>query len=323
MFSDYKEMGIENLMVEAKGGTNLMSYYLEVQSNLTSHLGRTPTVDEWACSLNMAAKDLKLGIIKSQEVKTALLERFEGLVRKTALGYRGYGVPFRDLVQEGSCGLIYAAERFDPALGFKFSTYAVHWIRKHVTRSVAQHSRMIRLPQRAHETVVTMRRVRGQMAMEMGRVPTISELAKHPHLAMNVKSARRLVAAARPIKSLDVHARKSALNSEGLELTLGHIVADTTSEGPERAASKTLFRAELAELLAALPDIERDVIEMRFGLQGGTALSYEEVISRVNSARLTTKKDVIAVQNAAMYKLRRPSTIARMSELKEEIYPCL
>jgi len=316
MFCDYKEMGMDDLMWQ-KYQVHVMSYYLEVQSNLTSYLGRPPTVDEWACSLNVAVNELKSSILQSQEAQSALITRHGGLVRTIALSYRGHGVPFRDLIQEGSCGLIYAAERFDPAQGHKFTTYAVHWIRKHVSRCVASHSRMIRLPQRVHEKVVTMNRVKAMMSATLGREPSLEEVAQHTKVRLNPTKAKSYEVAARRISSLDATTKAASAPAAA---TLGDLVVDLSSPGPEEHADKALLRAELAVLLSSLPEMEREVIELRFGLKDGQPKGYEEVIEALKRPELTTKREVVNTEDRAFYKLRKPSTIAKMLEIKEALF---
>lgn len=204
MFDDHKEVDLDDLMEETYR-VNIMSNYLEVHSNLTAHLGRLPTVGEWASSMNLAVNDLTASIMKSQEVKDRLVRRFMWLVRSVAVKYRGQGVPLSDLMQEGSCGLIHAAERFNPSLGRAFSTYATFFVRQRVSRALANHGRVIRLPSRVHEKLTTMGRARSHLLAEMGRDPTLDEIACR--MGMTPKKVALYMDAARPVHSLDAALR--------------------------------------------------------------------------------------------------------------------
>jgi len=310
MFGDYREMGLDALM-EQHYRVNKMSYYLEVQANLTSHLGRSPTVTEWAGSLNMGVQDLKKSIVKSQRVKMMLVRRNAGLVAKVAQAYRGRGVPFRDLLQEGSVGLIDAAERFDPALGFQFSTYATQWVRKYVSSALVKHGRAIRLPQRAHEEVVKLEKTRSRMEALLGRDPTLDEVATEARF--KPAKAKLLAASAQAISSLDQAIGKAA------GTTRSDLIADPNPRTPAAVAEHAALKGELDQLLALLPSLERQVVILRFGLLEGKPHSYEEVIARI--PELMDKKSVIKAETRALYKLRKPSTVAKMSQLRDYLNP--
>ena len=234
-------------------------------------------------------------------------------------------IPLRqDLVQEGSCGLIHAAEKFDPARGYAFSTYARHWIRQHISRALARHARMIRLPQRVHEKVVTMGKVRTEMSTVLGRDPTLLEVAERAHVAPQV--ARFYAAAAAPVRSVDsaVRTSKGSHRSDHLEasasatITIEDRLVDTVNMRPEEEVEGLLLKRELEKkLLSVLPEVEREIILLRFGLKDGRPRSYDEVIESMQGyPEIQSKKCVIKAETRAFYKLRKPSIINQLSELR-------
>lgn len=323
LFSGYRDVGLEEIM-EQRYRVNLLAYYVEVQGNLTDYLGRAPTVDEWAGSMDMAVKELKTDIMRSQQVQSRLVSKHLGLINSVAQTYRGKGLPMRDLVQEGSCGLIHAAEKFDPARGYAFSTYARHWIRQHISRALARHARMIRLPQRVHEKVVTMGKVRTEMSTVLGRDPTLLEVAERAHVAPQV--ARFYAAAAAPVRSVDsaVRTSKGSHRSDHLEasasatITIEDRLVDTVNMRPEEEVEGLLLKRELEKkLLSVLPEVEREIILLRFGLKDGRPRSYDEVIESMQGyPEIQSKKCVIKAETRAFYKLRKPSIINQLSELR-------
>ena len=224
-------------------------------------------------------------------------------------------------VSQGTCGLIHAAELFDPTRGYQFTTYAVHWIRKHVSRCVASHSRMIRLPARVHEKVVTMNRVKALLSASLGRDPSLEEVAQHVRVRLDPRKAADYEAAARRTAwtaSLDASVGKACITLGSRKASLGELVVDCSSPQPEDLAGTAQVKDELAALLGDLPDLERSVIELRFGLKDGRRRSLVEVAREL--PELGTKKAVENCVSRALYKLRKPSTIAKMSDMKEAFF---
>jgi RNA polymerase sigma factor (sigma-70 family) len=315
-----------------------MALYLQVQQNLTVALGRPPTSNEWAAALNMHPSALRGSIEASSAVKARLVSRFSPLVRAVVLKYRGRGVPTRDLLQEGACGLIQAAERFDPSHGTQFSTYAVPWIRKHVGRCLQTHGRMIRLPQRAHEQSVKMGRARAVLTEQLGRAPTLEEVAASCKL--KVKVAALYDTANSDMLSLDgaTAVRIGGVLAGAAKHTIGDKVLCPGAR-PEDAAALTELRSELHEVLSVLRPLERHVLSLRFGLApaadtasawmagshkwAGRAHSYEEVIAVLagDYPELVAKKDVVKVERRAFHQLQQPSAIAKIEQLRHAMYP--
>jgi len=333
---------LEELMAQVPYRMSAMALYVKVQQNLTQALGRPPTGNEWAAALNMHPSDLRGSIEASSAVKARLVSRFSPLVRSVVNKYRGRGVPTRDLLQEGACGLIQAAERFDPSRGAQFSTYAVPWIRKHVSRSVQTHGRTIRLPQRAHEQAVKMGRTRIALTEQLGRVPTLEEVAA----ACNIKLAVAALydTANSDMLSLDGAAavRIGGVLTGAARNSLGDGVRCPGAQ-PEDAAAQVELRGDLHEVLRVLRPLERAVLSLRFGLApaagtahapswaaggashqwAGRAHSYEEVIAVLagDYPELVAKKDVIKVERRAFYQLQQPSAIAKIEQLRHAMYP--
>ncbi|MFL5918888.1 MAG: RNA polymerase sigma factor RpoD/SigA [Gaiellaceae bacterium] len=181
------------------------------------------------------------------------------LVVHVAKKYRGHGVPFGDLIQDGVIGLNRAVEKFDWRKGFKFSTYATWWIRQAVQRSVAGQARTIRVPTHVHERRQTLRRHARKLEPELGRPPTNEELAKSTGLKLqHVEEA------------LSVPESRASLNSPvgDDDAELGDLFADEQAEDPEAVAEQALRARALREALADLPERERRILELRFGLDG-------------------------------------------------------
>jgi RNA polymerase primary sigma factor len=181
------------------------------------------------------------------------------LVVHIAKRYRGHGVPFGDLIQDGVIGLNRAVEKFDYRKGFKFSTYATWWIRQAVQRSVAGQARTIRVPTHVHERRQTLNRHARKLEPQLGRPPTPEELAKSTGLALRHVEEALSVAEARA--SLN-----SPVGDEDAEL--GDLFADENAESPEESAEDALRARAVREALAELPEREARILELRFGLDG-------------------------------------------------------
>ena len=215
--------------------------------------------------------------------------------------------------------MIHAAQKFDPAQGHKFSTYARHWIRQHISRALARNSRMIRLPQRVHEKVVSMGKVKTEMSTVLGRDPTLSEIAERVQVAP--KQARMYAAAAAPVRSVSKPSGAAdgllVPSAEASATTMEDRIVDTYTVTPEAEVEASILKREMEkQLLSVLPEIEREVILLRFGLKDGRPRSYEEVIELMEGTEIHSKKCVIKAETRAFYKLRKPSIITQLSELR-------
>jgi RNA polymerase primary sigma factor len=274
-----------------------------MREKLLNDLDREPHDREWAEVAAMPLNQFRHRLFLGRRAKDKMVQSNLRLVVSIAKKYMNRGLSFQDLIQEGSLGLIRAAEKFDHEKGYKFSTYATWWIRQAITRAIADQSRTIRLPVHLYETISRIKKTTKLLSQEMGRKPTEEEIATR--MEMTIEKLRFIAKSAQLPISLETPIGKEE------DSRLGDFI-EADGEMPEDQVSKSLLREDLEGVLDTLSPRERDVLRLRYGLDDGRMKTLEEIGQIFN----VTRERIRQIEAKALRKLRHPN---RNSILKEYI----
>ncbi|WP_295622194.1 RNA polymerase sigma factor, RpoD/SigA family [Chamaesiphon sp. GL140_3_metabinner_50] len=253
-----------------------MMLFQEVNQNLAKTLNRPPTSLEWANAATVTATELDRILRQGRQAKQKMIEANLRLVVAIAKKYQKRNLEFLDLIQEGSLGLERGVEKFDPTRGYKFSTYAYWWIRQAITRAIAQQGRSIRLPIHITEKLNKIKKTQRELSQQLGRSATSTEIA----VALELEPAqiRDYLNISRQPISLDVRV------GDNQDTELSELLEDG-GVSPEKYTVQESLRQELHSTLNELTGQQRDVISLRFGLEGGSELSLAKVGEILNLSR--------------------------------------
>lgn len=266
----------------------------ELAAQFESDNGKLPDTKEWAALVEMPVIRFRRRLMLGRRAKEKMVQSNLRLVVSIAKKYMNRGLSFQDLIQEGSLGLIRAAEKFDHEKGYKFSTYATWWIRQAITRAIADQSRTIRLPVHLYETISRIKKTTKVLSQEFGRKPTEEEIAES--MEMTIEKLRFIAKSAQLPISLETPIGKEE------DSRLGDFI-EADIENPEQDVAKNLLREDLEGVLATLSPRERDVLRLRYGLDDGRMKTLEEIgqifdvtrerIRQIEAKALRDRKSVV------------------------------
>ena len=278
----------------------------EARLTLKAELERMPTEVEMAAVLKLTVPEYRRKVHEGKKAKAHLIKANLRLVVSVAKKYQGRGLPLLDLIQEGTLGLIRAAEKFDHTRGFKFSTYATWWIRQGITRAIAMQARTIRLPVHIVEKVNKIKKMTRQLSQQFGRTPTEREVAEAVDMEPEqLRFVRRAI-------QLPVSLETPVGREE--DTALGDLI-QAQGDMPEQDVTRSLMRQDLESLLQTLTGRERDVLRLRYGLADGRTRTLDEVGQHF----ALTRERIRQIEARALRKLRHPQRLQKVREYLEGI----
>jgi RNA polymerase primary sigma factor len=276
-------------------------------ADLLKRLGFDPAVPLNTKLAHRRGELVRIGRDAREQLTSANLRLVVSIAKK----YIGRGMSFLDLIQEGNIGLIRAVEKFDYEKGYKFSTYATWWIRQAITRAIADQARTIRIPVHMVETINRLIRVSRTLLQELGREPTVEEIAeamsKGQEVVVTPEKVREIIKVSQEPVSLETPI------GEEEDSHLGDFIEDRGALAPAEAASHQLLKEQVEAVLDSLTGRERRVLQLRFGLEDGRARTLEEVGKEFN----VTRERIRQIEAKALRKLRHPSRSRKLKDYLE------